>query len=191
MKTIKSLSHYVTLSLVVAAFALTAGAKDQYDIRPEESADKAPTAAEWQDVKENAAALEAAIGGLGQTALPAAVASEEAAMKLLAEVKGAYKTDVITATKIAAVTQYVMTLEGGAWWEFWKDSVPAERIIWVKALIKTAKEAKDPYIAVFCFDQLRWCGCAKCAESIVSAAEGKEQWVKDFAAMTAKELKTR
>lgn len=178
------------LFLVAAvAAALIAGAKDQYDIRPEETADKAPTAAEWQSVAANAKAIAVATA---PEELAGCVISWEAGTTLLAQLKGAYLTDPLLATKVAAVTQYVMALKGGSWWQFWKPSVPVERVNWVNALLATVKDTKDPYVAVFCLDQLRWCGCAKCVDRVNEAVSGKdEKWVKDFAELVVRELATR
>ena len=172
------------LFATVLAFAIAAGAKDQYDIRPSETAEKAPTAAEWQQANRDALAAETA-----PEKLAAFVASPEAAAALLAKVKPAYATDPMDAMRIAAVTQYVMARKGGAWWQFWAPSMPAERRVWMDALLKTAEGAKDAYVCEFCLDQLRWCGC-KCQVPAIAAigAKSSDKGVKDLVSIATKEL---
>lgn len=166
------------------ALALVAGAKDQYDIRPSETAEKAPTAAEWQQANRDALAAATA-----PEKLAAFVATPEAAEALLAKVKPAYATEPMDAMRVAAVTQYVMSLKGGAWWQFWAPSMPAGRRVWIGALLKAAEDAKDAYVCEFCLDQLRWCGC-KCQVPAIAAigAKSSDKGVKDVAAIAVKEL---
>ena len=87
---------------IVVALALAGCAtRDAYDIRPEEN-DGVPTAVAWQDMhgQEIAKATQ-------QEELAECVKTQTAADALLAQVKSAYGTDPLVATKIAAVTQFV------------------------------------------------------------------------------------
>ena len=40
---------------------------------------------------------------------------------LLAEVKGAYDTDPLVATKISTLTHYAASLDCAPWWKFWAE----------------------------------------------------------------------
>jgi hypothetical protein len=172
-----------TAAVMAAAIALAAAKKNEYDIRPEEDKiNAAPTAVAWQNA--NGAALEAAVAD-GE--LAEAVSSEASARRLLAEVKGAYLTDPTAATKIAAVSQWVMGRD--AWYEFWKPSRADGREIWAKALMERARGASDSYVRMFCLDQLRWCGYPCQAECLKSLARiDGDAAVKEFAKMVACEL---
>ena len=151
--------------------------KDQYDIRPEGEDDGAPSAVAWQNA--NDAALEAA---MKPQALAAYVQSAAAADALLAEVKPAYQTDPMAATRIAAVTQLVMCPKCG--------KAPAGRAVWTAALIKAAAESEDSYRTMFLLDQLRWCGKPEQADRILAiGAKAKDPAVKEFAAWTVRELR--
>lgn len=120
------------------------------------SSDEKPLVAEWQ--KANAALLEAAVS---DDSLAEAVASPAAAMDLLAKIGPAYDTDPVVATRIAAVTQWVMTPDEPCWWKFWAASPHADgRKVWVEALLRTAETSPCASATAFCLDQLRWCGCA-------------------------------
>ena len=112
---------------------------------PAMASDKAhPMAYEWQSAHE----AEVAAATTPET-LAAFVADEAAALKLLGGVKGAYATDPLLATQVAAVTQLVMT-PGCA-------KAAAARPIWVAALEKTQAAATDDYVRSFCAQQLRLC----------------------------------
>ena len=130
-----------------------------------------PSAVEWQ------AANEAAIAKAVSKEVLAKLAVKPAA--LLAQVKGAYETDPVVATQIAAITQRAACAK-----------CPKKfRAAWNAALLKAAAEAPDAYRAMFFLDQLRWCGNPSDAAK-VKALGGKsgEKSVKDFAAMVAAEL---
>lgn len=101
---------------------------------------------------------------------------------LLAQVKEAYKTDPMVATKIAGVSQIVMCQK----WE----KAPAAREIWTCALLGAAEKAKDDYRKMFFLDQLRWCGKNAQADKVLAVGQKSgSKAVNDFAAMVAKELK--
>ena len=178
-------TRFLTSAILAAAFALSVSAKDVYDIRPDANVQGAPTAAEWQEVKENAAALAAATA---EDKLAAHVASDASAEALAAKVCGAYYINVIDAHVIAAVTQNVM-IGNTPWWKFWAPQVSAERARWIAALVKTAKNAKDAYVAQFCIDQLRWCATKdQIADIKAIAAKFSDKGVSSIAEMAVKEL---
>ena len=113
-------------------------------------------AAEWQ--KANGEALEAV---MSDDALSEAASSPKAAMDLLAQIHPAYDTDPAVATRIAAVTQWVMTPDETCWWKFWAGTPHADgRKVWVEALLRTAETSPNAYATTLCLDQLRWCGYA-------------------------------
>jgi hypothetical protein len=176
----------IFLTVLLSAAAPLWAAEDKLnDMKPEvEKKAVAPTGVEWQNANDKALAAETS-----DDALAAVVADYEAAENLLAKIKGAYLTDAMVATKIAAVTQYVMAGADVAWYEFWRTSRNGEREIWCRALIDTAKKTDTAYIKEFCLDQLRWCAkpshIAEIKE-IGSKADKKE--VADFAALVAREL---
>jgi len=169
MKT--SALFHSSLLLFTSAFAFAAFA-DTIDPVSSRTDDKDPTpyydygramahedgyqmAVEWHNAV--GAKLDAAVD---EDALAAFVADDAAAAALLAQVKGAYETDPIVATQVAAVSQWTMG-EEPCWICFWKPSPAAGRKVWVKALVARAETADDTYVKLFCLDQLRWCGC-KC-----------------------------
>jgi hypothetical protein len=171
--------------LAAAVFAGCAtgpqASRDEYDIVPEKSEVKTPTAVEWENA--NDAQLKAETT---PAALHAYLKSAAAADALLAEVKGAYKTDPMTATKIHAVGQLVMspkTPEN-------RKCRPAEcRDLWTAALLRAAKASTDPYRTMFLLDQLRWCGKPSHAAEIraIGAASDAAE-VKAFSHVVAREL---
>ena len=141
--------------LLVAVMAVTAGvfAKDQYDIRPEDTgkAKVAPTAVEWQNknMDKIAAATEPDV-------LAALVKDAATAEELLSKVGPAYAGDPLILTQIAAVTQWVMLPD--PWYcLFWDGPNTAGRKVWVAALEKAIATTKDDYIRVFCRQQLDLC----------------------------------
>lgn len=173
----------VTALLALSTAAYAADRKNEYDIRPGEAkVDSAPTAVAWQNDNDARLAAETCDAALAEV-----VATAENARRLLAEVKGAYRTDAMAATKIAAVSQWVMG--GDAWYEFWKPSRDDGRKIWTRALLDRVRTSSDSYVRQFCLDQLRWCGypCqAGCIRAV--AAQESQREVKDLAEMTAMEL---
>ena len=164
-------------AMAMAALAVGCVTKDPYDIRPEGKDDGVPSAVAWQNA--NNAALEAA---MKPQALAAYVQSAAAADALLAEVKPAYQTDPMAATRIAAVTQLVMCPKC--------DKAPAGRAVWTAALIKAAEASSDSYRTMFLLDQLRWCGKPEQADRVLAiGAKAKDPCVTEFAAWTARELR--
>ena len=164
-------------AMTAAVLAVGCVTKDPYDIRPEGGDDGVPSAVAWQN--DNNAALETA---MRPQALAAYVQSPEAADRLLAEVKPAYATDPMAATRIAAVTQLVMCPKC--------DRAPAGRTVWSEALIRAAEGSADAYRTVFLLDQLRWCGKPEQTGRILAiGAKAKEPCVKEFAGWVARELK--
>ena len=147
-----------------------------------------PMAVEWQNA--NDAAVKAATA---PEALEAHLKDAAAAKALLGKVKGAYATDPITLTVVAAVTQRVMRPDDCGWLcavgralAFWRTD---ERDIWTEALLDTATKSSDSYVQMFCLDQLRWCGFAKQAEAVRTFGDAaRDKAVKDFAAWVAREL---
>ena len=137
----------------------------------------APDAVAWQNKNNDAIAAATC-----DEALAAVVKDEAAADRLLAEVKGAYLTDPMVATKIAAVSQYVM-----------KKTCCREkaRKIWTEALLRRAAGSNDAYVSQFCIDQLRWCGYSSQAKALRALAKGKQKEVFCIAEMAAKELESK
>jgi len=123
--------------------------------------------------------------------LAAFVADETVAAALLAQVKGAYDTDPVVATQVAAISQWVMG-EEPCWLFFWKPSPAAGRKVWVKALVARAETVDDTYVKLFCLDQLRWCGCkCPCVVKRIRALgdKGGDKAVKDMADLVVRTLK--
>lgn len=134
---------------------------------------KTLNAVEWQNAndKELAAAI-------ADAELDKAVASSAAADALLAGVAGAYDTDPLLATKVAAVT--ARTMEPGR---------TAARRIWADALLKAATESKDDYRTMFFLEQLRWCGFRSQRDGVRKIGEkASAKGVKDFVEMLLREL---
>lgn len=159
--------------LMAMAFAGCA-TQDAYDIRPEEQ-DGVQNAVEWQNAhdREIAAATQ-------PQDLAVCVKTAVAADALLAQVGPAYGTDPLVATRIAAVTQFVMA------------SGSAGRTVWREALLRAAKASTDDYRTVFFLEQLRWCGSAEDVPAVRALAESSARaGVKSFAAIAARELGRR
>ena len=169
--------------IVLVCMALAAGvvlAKDAeiMDIRPSAEAVKgAPMAVDWQ--AKNKAALDAAVA---PATLKAIVSDAAKADALCAAVQPAYYTQPVKAFQLAAVTQFVMSPDA--------CQCQAQRILWVNALIKAGKAAKDVSVKQFFMDQLRWCACDKCVGAVYEIA-GSDANLKAFADMIAIELKCR
>lgn len=134
-------------------------------------------AVEWQ--AENAEALEKATSC---ETLEKLAGTGEAMDALLAKVAGAYGTDPIVATQIAAVTARSMCTKC--------PKAPAVRDRWTAALLKAARESKDDYRAMFFLDQLRWCGKPGDAAEVRKIGENAPKAVKEFAALVAGELES-
>ena len=115
------------------------------------STEKDPLAANWSTAHdaEIAAATE-------ESVLAAFVADAASADALLAKVKGAYETDPLVMTQIAAVTQWVMLPEPFFLF-FWKPSPADGRKVWTDALARRISESSDGYVRTFCQQQLDLC----------------------------------
>ena len=146
--------------------------QDAYDIRPDEN-DGVPTAVEWQNAhdREIAAATQ-------PEELSACIKTAEAADALLAQVRSAYETDPLEATKVAAVTQFVMA----------SDQVG--RAIWRKALLGAAEKSSEAYRTMFFLEQIRWCGTIDDVEAVgkISASACDEN-VREFCSVVIRELR--
>jgi len=140
------------------------------------SVEGAPMAVEWQ--RANAAEIAAATA---PDALAAILVDDAATKALLSEVKVAYATDPLVATRIAAVSQFVMK-PGGA--------NAAARGRWRRALLQSARSSGDAYKTMYFLEQLRWCGDESDAVEIAKiGAESNSKAVADFAAMVCREIK--
>ena len=171
------------IAVCAAAFAADPNPYSNYTAGT--ASDKAdPSAADWHGTSTAAIAAET------DDAVLAKIASSPARAKaLLDEVKPAYATDPLTATKIAAVSQYVMRAGGTTWWEFWSWLVDSPRAGWTAALLDAAKTSDNSYRTEFMLDQLRWCGFPEQAEDVRAIGRAaKCKAVRDFAFMVAKEL---
>ncbi len=161
-------------SFVLAACAVFAKDAEILDIRPSaESMKGAPTSVAWQH--QNKAALDAAVA---PAALKAIVTDSAKADALCAAVQPAYYTNPLKAFQLAAATQFVMA----------PGAAKKDRLLWVGALIKAGKAAKDASVKQFFMDQLRWCACGKCVPAVYEIA-GADANLKAFADLIARELK--
>ena len=85
------------------------------------------------------------------------MAGEATAVALLAQIKGAYASDPLVLTQIAAVTQWVMLPD--PWYcLLWDGPHAAGRKVWTAALQKTIDGSGDEYVRIFCRQQLDLCG---------------------------------
>ena len=144
---------FASVAVIAAAVAVAAPKKNAYDILPRDKDEKYPTTVVWS--LQNDEALSAATT---DDVLAGFVASDEAAAELLSKVRGAYSSDPLALTQIAAVSQWVMQPDPCVLL-FWKPSRSAGRRVWVKALLSLAETTSDNYVKTFCLDQLRWCAC--------------------------------
>ena len=154
-------------------------------VKSAESTDgKAPISSLWQ--RQNAKELAAATS---EAAIVACTDSAEAAAALLARVKPAYATDPLDACLIAEVTHWVMVDAGSSWYEFWREHRGDRRKVWADALLKAVEGAADEYVAIFCLDQLRWCG-SRCQVERLRAlgAKAKSKPVAEFVRLLVREL---
>lgn len=150
----------------------TSGGGDAFDVGKEQKEKSAPTSVEWENAHDDdlAAAVENA-------ELDKVIATVSTADALLSEVKGAYETDPLLATKIAAVTAHVM--EGGQ---------GGARRVWADALLKAATESEDDYRRMFFLEQLRWCGFSSQVPELKKLGDKSSKGVKDFVALVVREL---
>ena len=129
------------LGMFMAAALVGCAPTDQYDIRPDEKDDGIPTAVAWQNANEAMIA-----DATNPETLRAFVASDAAADALLAQLKGAYRTDPFVMTQIGGVTQQVLS-----------PKAPACRKTWVAALERRIASSDDDYVKTFCRQQLWLC----------------------------------
>ena len=108
------------------------------------------TAAQWADQQKDALATisDATLAEIAKQGAPAFAA-------LFAEVKTDGASDALAATRIAALTQYVMRPQG-----------TAARKAYAAALLAAAQSAKEADVTCFFIDQLRWCGLPQQADAI-------------------------
>ena len=147
----------LAMALVVGGMALAEEAK-YVDPNPfadygpaMQSTAEHPLAANWS--RQHDAEIAAATT---DEALAAQVADEASAAALLAKLKGAYASDPLVLTQIAAVTQWVMLPD--PWYcLFWDGPHAAGRAVWTAALQKTIDGTKDEYVRICCRQQLDLC----------------------------------
>ena len=109
------------------------------------------SAADWQ--QKEAAMIAAATD---EAVLAAFVADAASAKALLDKLEGAYRSDPIVMTQVAAVTHWVMSSEPFFLW-FWEPSPAAGRKVWVAALEAKAASSSDAYVSTLCRQQLDIC----------------------------------
>jgi len=116
-----------------------------------QSTERDPLAVNWS--QQHDAEIAAATS---DAALAAVVADAKGAEALLKQVRGAYESDPLVLTQIAAVTQWVMLAD--PWYcLFWEGPHAAGRAVWTAALAKTIAESRDDYVRIFCRQQLDLC----------------------------------
>lgn len=179
--TMKNVFAALFAAAVFAGCATSPVQRDEYDIKPSESDGKVPTSVEWENAHDDK--LKSATA---PAALMRYLKSQAAADALLAKVKGAYRTDPMTAVEIHALSQLVMTPGSKA---FKYRSQQECRDLWTAALLRAAVASSDPYRTIFLLDQIRWCGKPSQATEVkmigISAKDGE---VRDFAALVVREL---
>ena len=179
---------FASVIVLAATVSLAAPKKSAYDILPRDKDAKYPTAVVWS--AQNDEALAAATA---DDVIAGFVESDETASALLSKVRGAYTSDPIALTQIAAVSQWVMESDP-CWLLFWKPSRTAGRKIWVNALIAKAEGSGDCYVKTFCLDQLRWCApncpCVRKRIADIGAKAG-DKGVKEMSDLVLRELEMR
>ena len=150
----------ILAAVAAAACALTASAASAPYVDPNpyagygpamKSTAENPLAANWS--RENDSAIAAATE---ESVLAGFVSDAASADALLAQLKGAYETDPIVMTQIAAVTQWVM-LPDPFFLFFWKPFPSSGRVVWREALERRASSTTDDYVRTFCAQQLELC----------------------------------
>ena len=188
VRSLKSVAVFAVVAFFAAVASLAAPKKDAYDIRPQDKDAKYPTAVVWSAQNDESIAA-----ATSDDVLAEFVDDDEAAAALLAKLRGAYATEPIVITQIAAVSQWVMEPDP-CWLFFWEPSRSSGRKVWVKALLARAEGSDDMYIKTFCLDQLRWCApncpCVRERISGIGAKSG-DRGVKDMSVIVLKELEMR
>lgn len=171
-KIISKLAAVVAVSVVFSAGASTDYRKMALPEPEEEGA--APLGTKWH--KDNSEKLALAVSG---KAIAEILSSREKVDALLSSVKGAYLTDPMKAHVISAVTRHVMT-----------PANCAKRNMWVQALLSAASAADDDYIAIFCLDQIRWCGFERDVKAVEEIqAKAKSEMLVSFCCRVIRELR--
>ena len=179
---------FASVAVLSAAVSVAAPKKDAYDILPRDKDEKYPTTVVWSlqnDEAISAATADEVVAGF--------VANDESAAALLSSVRGAYSSDPLALTQIAAVSQWVMQPDPCALL-FWKPSRSAGRRVWVNALLSLAETADDNYVKTFCLDQLRWCAspcpCVIRRVALIGVKAG-DRGVKEMSDLVLRELEMR
>ena len=86
----------------------------------------------------------------------AAPSIQEAVGRAMDRLEGAYRSDPIVMTQVAAVTHWVTSPEPFFLW-FWEPSPAAGRKVWVAALEAKAASSPDAYVSTLCRQQLDIC----------------------------------
>ena len=174
--------------ILAAAVSVAAPKKDAYDIRPADKEAKYPTAVVWSAKNDDEIAA-----ATTDEVLASFVANGAAADALLSKLRGAYLSDPVALTQIAAVSQWVMRPDP-CWLCFWSPRPSAGRKVWIDALLRAAEGSSDTYIKTFCLDQIRWCGC-KCPCVIRRVAligvKAGDRGVKEMSDLVLSELEAR
>ena len=150
------MNHRSTLSSLLLALSITSNLFAQ------------DTAAQWSEKQKDALATinEATLSDTVKQGAPAFSA-------LFAEIKTGGASDALAATRIAALTQYVMRPAGAAGRKAYTD-----------ALLAAAQHAADADVTCFFIYQLRWCGLPQQAEAIRAFEKSAAPGVAALAAMT-------
>ena len=126
------------------------------------------TAAQWAEREKGALAT------INETSLAQTLTSGAPALSaLFAEIRTGGASDALAATRIAALTQYVM-----------RPGREAVRQAYADALLAAARNAKDADVVCFFLNQLRWCGLPRQADAIRAFEHSSGAGVADLAAMT-------
>ncbi|MBO5643562.1 MAG: hypothetical protein J6S51_06130 [Kiritimatiellae bacterium] len=112
---------------------------------------------------------------------------EASLMKHLDAVKGAYISEPLELTRIAALTQYAMKAKS-PWWTF-GFAKSKERVLLTNLFLKKASDPKDTYIQMFFIDQLRWVAFPEQALEVKKIGEkSSDKGVKSIADMAWREI---
>ncbi len=126
------------------------------------------TAAQWADQQKDALATinESTLAETLKKGAPAFAT-------IFAEVKTDGSSDALAATRIAALTQYVMRPQGAS-----------ARKAYADALLAAAQSAKEADVTCFFLYQLRWCGLPQQADAIKAFEKSAAPGVAALATMT-------
>lgn len=175
------------IALLLSLVSIVGSAANEYELiaRPKaEDPNAAPRATTWQ--AQNAKALAAATT---DAELLSYLTCPRAGDGLLSRIRPAYATDPLDAERISAITQYVMVDAGSSWWQFWREHRDGLRRRWSEALLRRAASAADEYVAIFCLDQLRWCGYPDQDAELAALQAKSSPRVREFLDLLRRELK--